>query len=454
MAHPVKFMSLQKAELEYEVAIRGETPATTVQELRKQIAKCGPMFPSEDILTSPFEVSVDLSGVLEVLTKAATNLESSTTDKQSLLKIQNLLNHAYHRINRITCGSVNKTEYDECVNLYKSMLVKSSELLASASDPLSPVSNQPPSTHNLTSPIHVTVSCDGGQHKFAKLKFEGNSCVRSFLQRVNELCHAKGIPTDKILTHATEIFTGGALHWYRSIRDSVSSWDELANLLKRDFDQSDYDYRLLTEIRARTQGESENIVIYLSIMTGLFSRLTKALSEEDKLELLLHNIRPCYANILSSVAEIKSIEQLRTLCRNYENIQSRLAQFREPPRPSSNTLAPEFAYSGISTDNKGNNNYNKRFNQFNKHDQKDIINNKTVTNNSNDSSISPNYVHAIDKGSHKKIPYCPRCRSNEHAYRNCTVKTDEIFCFGCGQKDIKRPACKKCSKNSSTKKKN
>lgn len=43
MPLPVKFLSLQKAELEYEVGIRGTTPWSTVQELRKQIAKVGPI---------------------------------------------------------------------------------------------------------------------------------------------------------------------------------------------------------------------------------------------------------------------------------------------------------------------------------------------------------------------------------------------------------------------------
>lgn len=76
----------------------------------------------------------------------------------------------------------------------------------------------------------------------------------------------------------------------------------------------------------------------------MFSRLGKAMNDEDKLEILLHNIRPCYASTLSSVNEIKNIEQLKGLCQNYENIQSRLTQFHEPPKMSADTVAPEFVY--------------------------------------------------------------------------------------------------------------
>lgn len=52
MAYPIKYLSLQKSELEYEVAVRGETPANTVAELRRQICKLSQLFLSEDILCS------------------------------------------------------------------------------------------------------------------------------------------------------------------------------------------------------------------------------------------------------------------------------------------------------------------------------------------------------------------------------------------------------------------
>lgn len=106
MSHQVKFMSLQKTELEYEVTIRGETPASTVQELRKQIAKCGPLYPSEDILASPFDPSEDLKGVLDVLKKANYSNLDSTLDKNSLLRNLNLINHLYHRLNCIAYDDV------------------------------------------------------------------------------------------------------------------------------------------------------------------------------------------------------------------------------------------------------------------------------------------------------------------------------------------------------------
>ncbi|KOB67497.1 Gag polyprotein [Operophtera brumata] len=447
MAYSVKFLSLQKSELEYEVHIRGTVPGLTVQDLRKQITKLGPLFPSEDILTSPFEVAEDLSGVVGVLEKVNASLDSAALDKNTVLRARNLLNHLYHRLNRIA-GEDGKEHYEQCVNLYKKATVKLDSVSESALDPLATTSSDLLTTPvNSILPVSVTVTCDGNsENKFSKLKYDGKNCVRAFIQRVDEFSLAKNISREKLLKNATEIFTGDAIHWYRSIGDSVSTWDELAVLLRRDFGQSDYDYRLLSQIRSRTQGETENIVIYLSIMSGLFLRLSKTLSEEDKLEILLHNIRPCYASTLSSVSEIKTVEELRTLCRNYEGIQSRLSQFREPPRPTSDTLAPEFAYSGPAN-NKQNSNFN-RYHNYNRHNNNNIDSNKSYPSKQNTSTNgnAQNSVHAMDS-SNQRPRYCPRCRTDTHNLRQCTANKEELVCYVCGRKGVKTPDCPDCVVN-------
>lgn len=271
--------------------------------------------------------------------------------------------------------------------------------------------------------------------------------MRSFIQRVDEFIVARNITSAKVLAFATEIFQDDALHWFRSVRDKVSSWPELATKLKEDFDQSDYDYRLISEIRSRTQGERENITIYLSIMSGMFSRLTRSLSEAEQLEILLHNIRPCYASTLAaSAAAITTIDTLRSICRNYETFHSRLSQFQEPPKANSDTVAPEFAYckepnkSGYkpfnNTFNKSNFTHNSHFNKahYSKNQNYQQNNNKTQ---------HQNYIHTVQAT--KQQPYCPRCRSNSHHIRQCQASRD-VFCFKCGLKDTKTPDCPVCNK--------
>lgn len=451
-------MSLQKSELEYEVSIRGQTPSLTVQDLRKQISKLGPLFPSEDILESGLSISDDLRGVSDALGRVSHNLDSRP-DRNVLLRMQNLLNHLHHRLNRIVYDATTKPMYDVCFKEFESLKERFNAVKATViRNVLPPPIAEPVAS---TSPLNINVTCDrSNSNELCKIKFDGKSCVRSFIQRIAEFCEARSISDTRILSYATEIFIGDALQWYRNVKDRVSGWVELTVLLREDFGQEDYDYRLRDEICSRTQGETENITVYLSIMASLFSRLSKSLTEDEKLEIILHNIRPCYISTLASVPKITDIDTLRTLCRNYENIQGRLSNFREPPGLTADTLAPEFAYAGSNRNNNFNKNNNFRVNNNNQNKFYQYNNNSKShqyhTNQSNSKSYSSNdqnkvdinrkYVHAVVAPSEKTL-YCPRCRNNTHNLRQCKANKNEVFCFVCGEKDVKTPDCPNCKRN-------
>lgn len=418
-----------------------------------------PLFPSEDILASPFSVSADLKGISDVLSKIKSSLDTSL-DSNALLRTQNLLNHLHHRFSRVALDDATQPMYDTCVAEYHLLRERFGTIKDKGVDILAPGSSPDIATTS-ASPMNVTVQCDRGSgNDLVRIKFDGKSCVRAFIQRITEFCQARGIGGPKLLSYATEIFVGDALHWFRSIREQVSTWDELVLLLREDFDQSDFDYRLLSEIRSRTQGESENITIYLSIMAGLFSRLSKTLSQEDRLEILLHNIRPCYASTLASVTTINDVDTLRTLCRNYENIQARLATFREPPRQTHDTLAPEFAYTSNTFNKYGNstkNSFSTDRNNYNQRPKRDYYSNnvKAYSDSCNNARIQSSYnsgkaqVHAVSNQGGRP-PYCPRCRVNSHHLRQCTADKSVIRCFVCGLPDYKTPDCPKCKGNNPT----
>ncbi|KAL0858559.1 hypothetical protein ABMA27_012412 [Loxostege sticticalis] len=313
MSYPIKFLHLQKSELQYEVIIRGEAPASTVLELRRQVCKLTQIYQSNDIADSCLELSDDIKGISESLNKVKANLDnlSLALDESLIDRTRSLLNHIHHRFRRLEQPEPNselfsklkmiKKTFDEYNNLY-SKIIEPEEFRDSESAPVETEKN----TTGIDN-LNVTVHCDRGlSADFAKLKFDGKSCVRSFIQRLEEFRQAKNVSDDKIMSYAYEIFTGDALHWFRSIKDDVKHWDNLVTKLRQDFDIFDYDYRMITEIRNRTQGESENIIVFLAIIKGMFSRLSTPMSEKDQLEIILHNIRPCYSNVLANCPNIKS----------------------------------------------------------------------------------------------------------------------------------------------------
>lgn len=450
MAYTIKYLSLQKTELEYEVELRGGTGGS-VQELRKQIVKLAQQLPPEDILESHLEPNDDLIGLHECLIKSKNNLTSlkQKFDKNLFARAETLLHHIYHRTNRISNITEKAGGYKSCMTSFESQYKDLLDLR-----PPTPPSNPVPAhiTTGTTSESNATTlasSCERNLFsEISKLKFSGKTCVRSFILKIEEFVFSRGISHDKILSLAFEIFTDDALHWYRCNKELVKSWEDLCVLLKADFGGSDYDYRLSAEIRSRTQGENENITMYIAIMHGMFSRLNKPFSEDDKLEILLHNIRPCYASTLSAFAEIKTIDTLKSICRNYENIQTRFSQFHEPPKVSNSTIAPEFAYKPSTSNTPNSKQYSYRKNSYYGNNW-----NRIDRQNEPDNSLYKTVgVAALNAGSPRTV-FCPRCRTEDHSLRNC--KQDRFrICFKCGKKDFTYLECPDCNSPSKVNPKN
>lgn len=279
--------------------------------------------------------------------------------------------------------------------------------------------------------------------------------MRQFITLVKDFIQCRKITFDKLIAHGTEVFTEDALHWFRHVKSQLQTWDQLYARLISDFGPPDFDYRFLFEIRSRTQGERENITIYIAIMNAMFSQLSTEMSDEQKLEIILHNIRPCYADVLASAGSISSIDHLQSLCRNYESIQCRISQFREPPKVTSQTLAPVFAYTSPSTNFSTNryNNYNnpKPFNNQTNYSKKFTTGYNPNKSDSPSDNLEHNMrpVYALDK----IRKFCPRCRVVSHNLRNCTAER-KIVCFRCGKPDVRFHECPDCQGISNSQSKN
>lgn len=187
------------------------------------------------------------------------------------------------------------------------------------------------------------------------LRFKGDTCVRAFITRLNELRQAREIPERVIFNGFPDILDGPALFWYRANKDSFTSYEGLLAALKADFDIPDFDFRLLSEIRARTQARHESIVVFLSVMGGLFSRLTKPMSEEDRLDILVRNIRPEYGRNLALV-DINSVAELKAVCMRLELANVRASNFSEPST-SDYTVAPDLELKPCSIPRRQNLNF-------------------------------------------------------------------------------------------------
>lgn len=161
------------------------------------------------------------------------------------------------------------------------------------------------------------------------------------MERVTELAQARCVTKNELFSSAIDLFSGKALIWYRSIKNSITDWDSLVSLLKLNFLPSDYDDKLWDEIKQRAQGRDEPVAIFIAIMETLFSRLARPPAEVTLVKYIKQNLLSQYISQLA-LYEISTVTELCTLCKKLEEAQNIKNKHR--PNPSINVLEPELAY--------------------------------------------------------------------------------------------------------------
>lgn len=243
------------------------------------------------------------------------------------------------------------------------------------------------------------------------VKFNGQSSVNDFLERIEELRVSRGATKEQLLRSAPELFCGDALLWFRTC--NVVSWDDLVSQLRDTFQPYDYEFALWDEIRRRTQGAQERVISFVASMENLFRKLPVMPSETTRLQMIRRNLLP-YIQSRLATHQILSLQDLVRLSRAVEETESRIQRFVPPSTNYRQLIEPALAYHKPS-----------------------------------------NYVNAIDSSlvspvsentAPTKTVLCWNCQEVGHQFRQCT-KPRRKFCYRCGKADVVSRNCSSCSKN-------
>lgn len=391
---PIPFHLLTKDELIYEVQIRDGTPVDTVSGLRAQVKELDQKVPTDEVITSDHDFNLEL----EIITSKLEELNSLIGTKPMLLKNLNrifaLSYHLFHRASRLQIPLSNVAALDKLknCNVQIEFFISKVENLKSARASSVDVTEAP-----IKEISEITCDRFKAVHTLG-VKYNGKTCVLSFLIRLEELCSSRGVTEDKLFECACELFSEDALSWYRATKDSVYSWDSLKKVLLEDFLPVDFDHRLLLEIQSRTQGPDESIVNYLCIMKNYFNRLTRPLSDQRKLEIVQHNIRPFYTTQLA-LEQISTWSDLKLKCRLLEAAKQRAEAFVEPPRSITHPMAGDLSYKYP--------------------------------------------VRSVKECAGVGTDFCVRCRVNGHHLSGCN-KPRVLLCYRCGEPGYTAKTCPKC----------
>lgn len=449
MTREINFLLLNKPELEYEVKIRLEVPEGTLVNLKKQILNLSTILPSEEIVSSVLSIEEDVNELDVTLEYINDKIGDSEFSKFLFKRITSYINHCYYRVSRIDSHTTKDQLILDKFNSVKHKFYKLDDKIKCL---LNSNEESTPTTlaiteSSTTTPLSVKQIPFKSLIEIKKFSFNGKTCPRAFLIKVNEFSVSRHIEKNELINHAYEIFTDEALHWFRFQKDNnpTLTWDELSNLLIRDFGEIDFDFKLLATIRNRTQGEKESIAVYISIMHGMFQRLTEKLCENEQINILLRNIRPCYSTFIAN-SEIKSTNNLLLACQKYEYCIEKSSTFIEPTS-SPYRFAAEFNYRGQPSS----------FNRPASSCQPSTSSQPPSGKQLNNTKIGNFYKPPMPwKG--QQYPYvnvasynlfCLRCRINGHCLQTCR-KPRTLVCFKCGLKDFKASNCPNCVKNDSS----
>lgn len=249
------------------------------------------------------------------------------------------------------------------------------------------------------------------------IKFSGDSNglkLLDFLKHIELMAIAEETPPQELLRSAIHLFDGLAKTWYMAFGPNFRTWDQLVESLKIEFLPHDYNFWLKKEIENRLQKPSETFGIYLAHMELLFSRLPGGIPELEKIDILLRNVLPMYAEKLSLVL-VDSVANLSRLCRQIETTAFRL-QKRVPVTKNEVSFAPP---------------------------PHNMFSNQPIR------SRSPNRLYIPPQQRRSYTPErdvvlrCYNCLQEGHHFNNCNSER-RIFCFRCGKQGVTAPDCTRC----------
>lgn len=407
MERPIAYHLLRREELQYEVEIRDGKAKDTVEELRVQIRELSSAIPADEVVETSRPASSELDAVEAKLDEVFASLRAGPRFK-SFVRLRAIAHHCFHRLGRVEVSADLSSRRVALEERLSDCLTRVDALFQSFKSSFeAPIGSSTAAPETAPPSVVYQVSCSG-EKSIARLnhQFNGTTCVRAYLQRLEELCHSRGIPQATLFLSAVELFSGSALTWYRGVSPGLLDWSDLRARLIQEFLPLDFDDRLMTEIRNRTQGVHESALNYVSIMLNYFSRMTRNVPEDEKLRIIKTNLRPQYLAALA-LEPVESILDLKRKCKLLEHSFAQVFAFREPPKVSDHTVAPDLAYKSRSLGHV-------------------------------------EVVEPVEAAETYMQLFCVRCRVHGHSVRTCQSKA--IVCYHCGTKDVTSATCPICKK--------
>ena len=304
------------------------------------------------------------------------------------------------------------------------------------------------------------------------IKYSGtrNDDPDAFLMRIEEGRDLVPVSDANLLRVIPFFLQGIALSWFRGSKHLWRTFEQFARAFRVRFGDSDFQFELRQEIHLRTQGERESVSDYLTCMRAMFDKLKPRMSEAEEVSYAHRNLLP-RLHLAIHRNEIEDFVHLEYLA-NIAQKSYRVARSYKPPPVPERSLLPDLAYRdpNYRRSEKRSSAPRERLTfleeeaespEFEEPVDLAYLSLEKRSNGRTDGRTKPGgssdtrarepkaptpKLNNLPENPTPRVFKCWNCGEPGHGFTSCTGPRNR-FCFGCGQKDVTKPECPRCSGN-------
>lgn len=260
--------------------------------------------------------------------------------------------------------------------------------------------------------------------------------IDEFIFRVENLAAADSIQANSLVwgLHTLLFDSAADFYWVQRRKNPDANWVQLKNSFLSHFARHENDFEIRKSIMNRRQKPAEEFSEFCLVVECLAARLSRPMADEELVEILRENMSPRLQDRLL-LHRTSTVAALKSACKKFERMW--VSQTELHPRES--RMSGRLAALGFEDCAEPTTNYSNV--------QPFVASIDAVANsgdvaalNGNQSSLNrPNYDMCI----------CWNCDDIGHAYFDCQNPIRNVFCFGCGAKNVYRPQCIRCNPGNS-----
>lgn len=258
--------------------------------------------------------------------------------------------------------------------------------------------------------------------------------VHDFIFRLQTFAQQDTIPLNRLpnILHNFVSETAEKWWWVYKRRSPNATWPEVRDALVSRFCNQESERSTRRALESRLQKGRESFSDFALEIESMNSRLSERyqFSEVELIEIMRENMNPALRNVTLNFRVI-SIEELRALCQRYEILWSQSGH--DPRSINDGTGRKNIAELDVPFNTTPNYSYSKNIPE----ELQPTVSSSYEQNISFDSTLS-----AVSKGLS-----CWNCKANSHTFFDCPQEQMQVFCFGCGQANVRRPNCLRCNKS-------